>query len=406
MSKWKISVTLVAMLALAGCAGEDQAAGSQDITSGDCLELPAGSRFPRFGVGGGRLVLSYVMSDTVAGDRLFVREWSPDGWEADSLVASGRQWFVNWADYPSVKPLGDSLFYHYLAYAGEGTYDYDVQYAIGKAGTQVLHSDGIAAEHGFVSSAPLSDGSLQVTWLDGRHTKPAPGAAHHDHGGGGAMTLRTARVGADGEVSGRTELDGRVCDCCNTTTVTTATGTWIAYRDRSEEEVRDISFVSQGENGTWSTPKKISDDGWEITGCPVNGPALAADGSGAVAVAWYTAAGGTPRIQFARYDTSAAGFGVPILVDDQEPLGRVDLKLGEDGTAYLLGLAAAGHPDSAAVTLYTIDPDGLVAARVVDRISSSRGSGFPRLVLWQGEVWVAYTEVEENTSVRLCRVGV
>ena len=45
------------------------------------------------------------------------------------------------------------------------------------------------------------------------------------------------------------------------------------YRDRTEAEIRDIAIVRLVD-GIWSDPALVSADGWEIAGCPVNGPAI------------------------------------------------------------------------------------------------------------------------------------
>jgi len=109
------------------------------------------------------------------------------------------------------------------------------------------------------------------------------------------MTLRTAQITASGIIEGETLLDPRVCDCCPTATVLCPDGSvLVAYRDRSEEEVRDIA-VTRYKGGAWSTPRVVHRDEWKIAGCPVNGPALAVSDS-LVALAWFTMAGGVdPR---------------------------------------------------------------------------------------------------------------
>lgn len=355
-------------------------------------------------------MLSYVISDTTGGDRLFAREWREGKWAPDTLLARGAEWFVNWADYPSVQPLGGNLFYHLLEYAGEGTYDYDIRFAVGEAGgdgAQVLHNDGVSAEHGFLSSAHRPDGSLRVTWLDGRHTKtpeaPAEdGNHHHRADSGGAMTLRTAIISRDGRVGQREELDHRVCDCCNTATVVTDGGAMVVYRDRSEEEIRDMAFVRQLGDGSWTEPERVNPDNWQITGCPVNGPALTANARGDIATAWFTAADDKPRIQFARFDTLTQHFRIPLVLDADGSLGRVDAVMEADGTAYVLGLTQGREADTADLKLWTIDPDNRVSAQTVGRMSAGRSSGFPRLALGPGGVWVAYREPGPEQRVRLC----
>ncbi|MCP9237194.1 hypothetical protein [Lewinella sp. JB7] len=402
----------LALCCLFACGGDESVAAASPDESPravtDCTELPPGSRLPRFGTGDGRLLLSYVVSDS-SGSRLYAREFAGSGWGTEREVAQGDNWFVNWADFPSVKPTGDSLFYHYLAYSGQGTYDYDIRFGTGNTERGTLHTDGVAAEHGFVSSAHLPEGGLQITWLDGRNTKSADGAAsttaHDHHGGGGAMTLRTATLTADGTVTDRTELDDRVCDCCNTATVVTADRTLVVYRDRTEEEIRDIGFVSRQHGGEWSSPGRVHADDWEVTGCPVNGPALAANEAGAIAVAWYTAGDGNPRIQFARYDTTGEAFGEPVVLEDRDPLGRVDIKLGPDGTAYVLGVCTTDDPNRADIRLWTIPQVGEVSSQRIAAMPGTRSSGFPRLSLFAGQLRVAWTDTAgESSVVHVCSV--
>src|SRR5688500_16481070 len=118
-----------------------------------------------------------------------------------------------------------------------------------------------------------------MIWLDGRAM-----AGHAGHGaGGGPMTRRSAMMSAQGVTGAETVVDHRVCDCCQTAAATTERSVLVAYRDRSEKEIRDI-YVSRFENGKWSAGVPVHADNWEINGCPVNGPAIAASGQ-AVAVA-------------------------------------------------------------------------------------------------------------------------
>ncbi|MGB3802216.1 MAG: hypothetical protein WA952_20510, partial [Lewinella sp.] len=327
------------------------------------------------------------MSDTTGSNRLLVREWTDGSWSSEEVVAEGTNWFVNWADFPSVKPLGADRFYHYLSYSGVGTYDYDVHFGVGhskEASSQVLHNDSIPAEHGFVSSAHRPDGSLQVSWLDGRYTKQGGelSTSGHDHGSSaGAMTLRTAVVDSDGVVSERRELDHRVCDCCSTATAIVGGRALVVYRDRSETEIRDMAFVREREDGSWSEPQPVNQDNWHIAGCPVNGPALAANESGDAATAWYTAADDRPRIMFARYDSVDGEFGPAIILDDDNPAGRVDVKVVKDGLAYVLGLGRSGEGDVGDLKLWSVKASNEVSVRTVGAMSTARSSGFPRLAI-------------------------
>lgn len=332
-------------------------------------------------------------------------------------LAEGNDWFINWADFPSVAYIGEGthgpqLFYHYLRYSAEGTYDYDVMFDVADGGgpfdnPRKLHQDTVSAEHGFLSSARLPGGGLQVSWLDGRYTKVQVGGAagagevekqgdDHGHGhAGGAMTLRTKALSD----SISTELDHRVCDCCNTATVATDSLIMVAYRDRSEHEIRDIGYVVKRTGREWSVPKLVHADNWEIGGCPVNGPALAANDAGNIAIIWYTAPRDRahprrePRseILFSRYDPTLDTWAPPTLLDGHSPLGRVDLQLATDGTAYATALTTKEGSDDAYLTLWTISPTGNIDREDLATTSAARSSGFPETALFQDKLYWART---------------
>ncbi len=71
------------------------------------------------------------------------------------------------------------------------------------------------------------------------------------------------------------------------------------------------------------SPKPVSGDGWEIDGCPVNGPVVAARGDHA-ALAWFTGAGGVPAVKIAFSDDQGTSFGPAQQIDLGGPAGRVD----------------------------------------------------------------------------------
>jgi len=204
------------------------------------------------------------------------------------------------------------------------------------------------------------------------------------------MTLRTkALYGVDTEV----ELDHRVCDCCNTATVATDSLIMVAYRDRSEHEIRDIGYVIKPNGKDWSTPKLVHADNWEISGCPVNGPALAANANGDIAIVWYTAANDDARLQFARYDATNDRFTSPTLLDDNDPLGRVDIQLADDGTAYVTGLTTKESTNDAFLSLWTISPQGEVEHKELAATSAARSSGFPKIALFEDKLYWVRTAV-------------
>jgi hypothetical protein len=316
-------------------------------------------------------------------------------WSEARTIAEGAGWFVNWADFPSLAVLPDgTLFAHWLAKSGPDTYAYDVRVALSRDGGKtwspsvIPHRDGVQAEHGFVAMAPASDGGMDLVWLDGRKT-----AGGH----GGEMSLLHTTLTRDGRLGAEAVLDGRVCDCCQTDMARAEGATVAVYRDRSEREVRDISVVRRVD-GRWSEPRPLGQDGWEINGCPVNGPAVAASGAH-VAAAWFTMASGKPRVNVAFSTDSGATFGVPVGVDDGRPLGRVDVIVVEPRAALVSWLEQTEK--GAAVRVRRVLADGTRGAALgVADSSSARSSGFPRMAATDREVTIAWRDTAEPARVR------
>ena len=351
----------------------------------------------------GRIVLSWV--EKLDAKRYALRTAVRDqkGWSAALTVAEGDNWFINWADFPSVIGLNDgSLAAHWLVKSGKGTYAYDVNIAMsrdnGKTWTKPLvpHLDKTQTEHGFVSLVPLRDGRLGAIWLDGRNMK---NMEEHDEDkpSSANMTLRYATIDTNGKLSDEAELDERVCECCQTSAAVTSDGVVTVYRDRSQNEVRDIYSVRQA-SGTWAKPEAVHADNWEINACPVNGPAIAADGRN-VAVAWFTGASGKQSVKVAFSADGGAVFGDPVVVDEGETQGRVDLLMLPDGSALVCWLS--GNAEGGAINVRRVQANGTLGpTTVIAKTDISRSSGFPRMALLGNEVHFAWTEFGQPSKVR------
>ena len=218
------------------------------------------------------------------------------------------------------------------------------------------------------------------------------------------MTLRTAVLRPDGSMTGEALLDDRVCDCCTTASARTSEGPVVVYRDRSEAEIRDIAIVRHTATG-WSVGQRVHEDGWRITGCPVNGPAVIAKDQ-TVIVAWFTmGADEEARVHLARSRNGGRDFGEPLTFDRGSALGRVDLAWDESGPkthALLSWMARDG--DGAQLRLARLAGDGaLLETRNVIRLPGSRGNGFPRLLATgDGRALFTWTEgTPEGSRVRV-----
>jgi hypothetical protein len=330
-------------------------------------------------------------------------------------IARGEDWFANWADTPAIHvlPDGDWLA-HWLVKSGPATYAYDIVMARsddhGASWSEPFspHDDGTQTEHGFVSYFDWDPTRAGLVWLDGRETGAGSGGAHeheaqqHPHHGGGAMTLRTAAVGADGELTHAALLDGRVCDCCQTAAAMTAEGPIVIYRGRDPDEVRDIRLVRFSQ-GQWSAPRILHADGWQIGGCPVNGPALIADGRQVVA-AWFTMADGQPRVQVSRSTDAGERFDAPVSLGSGTALGRVGLSW-IDGGYVVSWVDEVDREGRLMLSVFNqsgeLDREVLLAGLVAGRIS-----GFPRQSALSPQVLLlAWTEsgLDRRPVIRLAR---
>jgi hypothetical protein len=327
------------------------------------------------------------------------------GWSAPRSVGSGTNWFVNWADVPSVVRLADTtLAAHWLQKSGEGTYAYDVRLAFSNddgrtwSASTTPHHDGTQTEHGFASLFQAPGAGLGLVWLDGRAMK----AGHHGGAGAGAMTIRAAIFDTTGRQVSETALDERVCECCPTAVAVTSDGPIAAFRNRSDTEIRDI-YVARLVSGRWTEPAAVHADNWRIPACPVNGPALAARDR-RVAVAWFTLVEGKGRAFVAFSDDAGATFRAPIRLDDVATHGRVDVDLLADGSAAATWMEVVG--EQAELRVRRLDPSGARGPAVtIAPMSGSRNSGYPRMVRQGDELVVAWTETAPAPQVRTARVA-
>jgi hypothetical protein len=329
-------------------------------------------------------------------------------WSPPRTIVTGDDFFVNWADFPSMFQLSQGvLAAHWPRRAGSGTYEYDVEVAWSLDGGDtwsepvIPHRDGTLSEHGFVSLFPWEGGAMGAVWLDGRHyvgwdeAEGAPsGAGPPDHP---EMTLRFTTLTPE-TLGPEVLLDGRVCECCQTSAAVTSRGPLVVYRNRTQDEIRDIWTVRHVD-GAWTEPAPVHEDGWEIRACPVNGPMVAADGD-RVAVAWFTAAHDEPRVRLAFSGDAGETFASPVRIDDGDPSGRVAVTLLPGGDALVTWIERAG--EGAEVRIRRVTPDGrLGPPETVAASTAARAGGFPRMVRSGDRLVFAWTDVSTGEGSRV-----
>lgn len=333
-------------------------------------------------------------------------ELKDEKWDAAKTIITGTNWFVNWADFPAIAEQKGNILSHFLQMSAEGTYTYDIKIKLfnKKENTWkddfILHNDGSKSEHGFVTMLPYKKDTFFITWLDGRNTAGGHG---HDANGGGAMTVRAATITSKGEIINDEELDGKTCDCCQTTAAITKNGPVVIYRDRSDEEIRDI-YISRLLDSVWTTPKSIFNDNWKISGCPVNGPKAAVIDN-TLAVSWFTNANEQAKVKLIFSKDAGATFNEPIIIDETKPLGRVDVAMLDHENVLVSWIT--DNDTKTVIKAVKVHISGQINdAILVTELDGSRTSGFPQLEIVNDKALFAWTDVINGmTTVKTAKIS-
>lgn len=407
-----ITVLLGALLA-AGCS-RDTAPVVQDISTHAQglkitpwpLPVQGGAQPDLVVAPDGRLLLSWIRSIGGRHALQYVAYAGAGRWEsAPKTIAVGTTMVASWADTPHIAMTDDgALWAHWLQSSGKPD-AYDVWLTTSRddgmhwAPPVLVNDDGTATEHGFVSLWPLRQDTLGIAWLDGRNMS-ATAHDHHDKHDAGAMSLRSAGFDAYLRRSDDSELDAMTCECCQTDIAMTGRGALLVYRDRSigdgkQGEIRDI-YSARHDGSRWNTPKPVHADGWKMSGCPVNGPAVDARGDAAVVV-WYTAVDDVPTLKLARSADAGDTFAAPITLDTGAAVqGRADVALDADST-WIVWLREDGGGQVLQLARYTPDLTRELQRIVVAKLEGrGRATGLPQLVLRNGTAYVVWTDVIEG----------
>ena len=317
-------------------------------------------------------------------------------WSPVREVPTGPDMLGVASDVPSVAHLSNGVFVAAWRGRQDGGHGYDILVAhsadSGRTWSppRTPHRDGTTTEHGFVSWLRVGDTSAMV-WVDGRGNAKPDSARR-------ATGLAYAAFDDRGEVQAERFVDMKICDCCHTSAAAVAGGgAVVAYRDRHEGEIRDISVVRWAD-GRWREPVPVHADRWEYHGCPVNGPAIAAQGP-RVAVAWFTAARDTARVRLAFSSDTAGSFDAPIEINEGRAEGRVGVVLMPGGDAAVSWIERQG--DRAVLRVRRVAPDGTrsPAVDVAAFGGERRTGGMPQFALAGGGAVLAWTDAVASRVV-------
>jgi hypothetical protein len=198
-------------------------------------------------------------------------------------VAGGPQITVVW---PTKGSAGTKLLY---ARSDDGGRSFGR--AVGVPG-----ADG-AGNRGWHAAAADRSGRVGVVWLDHRELARQEGMPHQ-HGGtsgakpdGVAMAQKSKLYIAalDGTIAPHA-VTGGVCYCCKTALAIGTDGSlYTAWRHVYPGSMRDIAFALSRDGGrTFAEPARVSEDNWQLDGCPDDGPAMTVDARNRIHIVWPT----------------------------------------------------------------------------------------------------------------------
>lgn len=350
----------------------------------------------------GRSYLAWLEPVPAGGHAFKFARLEGRAWGEARTIATGANWFVNWADHPSLTAAPDGrLFAHWLVNTGKksGSYGYAIHARTstdGGATWTPVFDEGmknVSDYSGFLSFLPGAPETVAV-YLTPLH--PDDGTGGHDDM---VKTVGIARFGAGGAEIDRAIVDPDACSCCSTDLAWTADGPVAVYRDHEAGEIRDISIVRRVA-GKWTAPAPVHRDGWKINACPTNGPAVAATGR-RVAVAWFTAADDAPRVHAAFSTDAGATFSAPVRVDDGTPVGWPDVVMFDDGRTIVSWLERTAN-GVGEVRVREVSAAGPSPAHTVAKTVSGRGAGIPMMVRQGSDLLLAW----RDGGVKTARVAV
>ena len=227
---------------------------------------------------GGERFLAPVRVNDVDGDAKVSGEQAP-------RVAIGKDVVVAW-----VSKLGGTSRIR-LARSTDGGRTF--------LGSSSPHDATLPGIRGWPSIAIDKDNVVHATWLDGRvaaHDATMSSMDHGSHAQHGSMRqdIFGAALRPDGSTI-ESSVATNVCFCCKTATAEAPDGTtYAAWRHIYPVNVRDMAVARSDDHGeTFTAPVRVSEDHWEINGCPEDGPSLGVTSDGDLHIVWPTLLEGT-----------------------------------------------------------------------------------------------------------------
>jgi hypothetical protein len=277
-----------------------------------------------------------------------------------------------------------------------------------------VHDPNVSGARGWESVAAGADGRVHAAWLDGRDAaRHIAELAKHGtpHKGQPPQDLYHGILSPDGRVVETLVATG-VCFCCKTAVAVDARGAvYAAWRHIFPGSMRDIAFAKSIDGGRSFTPLvRVSEDNWQLNGCPEDGPAMAIENNGLIHLAWATVTNDAQPQKALFYTTSSDGktFArrrrIPISGDTAP--GHPQMVLTSGGAAIVFDEVVKGvrRVSLARVTASAVmPPDVLSGDEAASHPVIAGGTGGDLLVAWTSRS--AGGAAGEASHIRITRIA-
>jgi hypothetical protein len=268
-----------------------------------------------------------------------------------------------------------------------------------------VNDDRKPGVHGMHSLAVSADGRVYVAWLDERNVeapKPSAGGPVHAHTESNREVYFASSEDGGRTFSPNRKVASEVCPCCKTSLAVGEDGrVYVGWRQVLPGDFRHVAVASSVDGGqTFSSAAVVSDDRWELKGCPVSGPALAAGGDGFLRVLWYTAGeAGQPGLYWSESHDGGRTFSQSRMLAETGGRGTPTLLTG--GGRGLTTVWEGADGDSPALMQTQVGGDGRVTTATI----VTGGGELPAAAEAAGQLFVAYiTKDGEERGVWMVKV--
>jgi hypothetical protein len=246
----------------------------------------------------------------------------------------------------------------------------------------LVNDDGQAIVHSFDALHLGPDGTLLVSWIDGREGKKDPGTY-------------AARSGDHGRTVGKNrKVDENTCVCCRTSLTTAPDGTvYLAWRKIFEGNVRETVVARSNDGGrTFSQPVIVGHDRWVFPGCPHRPASIGVDRQSRLYVVWYTeGADETPAIYLAYSDDGGRTFSAKRALNVSRGTFPDHPQMAVDGQGRLVVVWEEQSPVRREVVMsYSLDRGATFSKPV--KLNGKKGQSPVVAVSEQGLVAMAWLE--------------